>query len=332
LRAQATHNEANGGDIEWALARPQGFRLSTGLFFNRQHMIGDRLNTAGREAQTDVWSQVTTAEVPLIRAVRLMAGYRADHDTNFGARFSPQAALAWRVFERLSLSVSATRGLRAPDFNELYILHTHGGGRVRVIGDPSLRPQQSWSFHTSAMATLGSRARMEARLFHNDMTDLIQTTMVGLEGSASVYRYGNVGRARIRGGSMSTSYAPHRRFEITGSYQYLDTLNRDASTLLEYAPRHRGSVRATWSAPRRGLLLSVFGNATSATYFGVSAGKRSYMEAFEQFGFNAEKDLTNRVTLRCTLRNLTDDVSPGYRLTAPRGVEASLRFKLGRIE
>jgi outer membrane receptor protein involved in Fe transport len=147
-----------------------------------------------------------------------------------------------------------------------------------------------------------------------------------------VYRYGNVGRARIRGAAFSGSYALHRRFELTGSYQYLDTLNRDLSTLLEYAPRHRGSVRATWSAPRQGLLLSVFGNATSATYFGVSAGKRSHMEAFEQFGINAEKELTNRLTLRWTLRNLTGNVSPSYRLTAPRGVEGSLRFKLGGVD
>ncbi|HEU0139595.1 MAG TPA: TonB-dependent receptor [Bryobacteraceae bacterium] len=208
LRPQSTHNEANGGDVEWSLARSRGFRLSTGLFFNRQSMVGDRINTEGNRAETDVWSQVTTAEIPLVRSLRLMAGYRADHDTNFGGRLSPQAALAWKPFQRLSLSASVTRGMRAPDFNELYILHTHGGGRVRILGDPNLRPQKSWSYSASALTTVGSRTRVEARLFDHDMTDLIQTSLIGREGAASVYLYGNVGQARIRGGS--TSYRMRR--------------------------------------------------------------------------------------------------------------------------
>jgi outer membrane receptor protein involved in Fe transport len=245
---------------------------------------------------------------------------------------SPQVALAWKPLQVLSLSASATRGIRAPDFNELYILHTHGGGRVRIMGEPGLRPQQSWSLHTGVLLMLGSRARLEAGLFHHDMTDLIQTTFLGQQGSSSLYRYGNVGEARIRGGSTSTSYAPHRRLEFTASYQYLDTLNRDAFTVLEYAPRHRGSLRTTWSSPKHGLLLSFFGNATSSTFFGITSGRRTYMEGFEQCGINGQKELSRRVALRCTLRNLTGNVDPAYRMTAPFSVEGSLKFTFGRGE
>ncbi|MCL4782296.1 MAG: TonB-dependent receptor [Bryobacterales bacterium] len=331
-RLQLTTNEANGADAEWTYARPGGFQASSGIFFNRLAMIGDRLNTNGNFATTDVWSQVGNVGIPLMNTLRLVAGYRADHDTNFGSQFSPQLALAWRAIPRLSLSASVTRGMRAPDFNELYILHTHGGGRVRIYGNPSLRPQKSWSYSASALLQLGERARIETRLFHHDMEDLIQTSLAGREGGAVVYRYGNVGQARIRGISATTTFTPHRRLELIGGYQYLDTLNRDLSTVLEYAPRHRANVRISYSDPWRGILLSVFGNASSPSYFGLSGTERQFMESFELFGINIQKDLTPRMALRCTFRNLSDNVDPSFRLTAPFSVEASLRFQIKRAE
>ncbi|MGB9609359.1 MAG: TonB-dependent receptor [Bryobacteraceae bacterium] len=332
LRAQKTENEAFGADAEWSIARPSGLRLSSSVFFNRLSMIGDRLSTTGNYASTDVWSQLTSAEIPLQRNLRLLAGYRADHNTIFGGRFSPQGALSWRPLAWLSVSGGATRGIRAPDFNEMYIFHTHAGGRVRIYGEPTLRPQQSWSYHASSLINLGDRTRLEARLFHHNMEDLIQTRFLGVQGAASVYRYANIGRARIRGASSSITHTWNRHLEFTAGYQYLDTLNRDAATVLEYAPRHRGNFRLTWSNARHGVLASFFGNASSATYFGLSGSRRTYMDGFELLGFNVQKDLTRRLTLRTTFRNLTDNVDPAYRLTAPFGLEASLRIRLGSIE
>ncbi len=332
LRVQKTENEANGGDAEWSIARPGGLRLSAGGYFNRLSMFGDRLSTAGNLATTDVWSQLTTAEIPVHRTLRLLVGYRADHDTVFGGRFSPQGVLSWRPLQRLSFSGGVTGGIRAPDFNEMYLFHTHAGGRVRIYGEPTLRPQESWSYHASALVNVNSRTRIEARLFHHDMTDLIQTNFLGVQGAASVYRYANIGQARIQGGSSSLTYTPNRRLEFQAGYQYLDTLNRDLSTVLEYAPRHRGNFRLTWAEPRHGWLVSFFGNVSSATYFGVSSGQRLYMDGFDLMGANVQKELTRRISVRTTFRNLTDNVDPTYRLSAPFSMEGSVRFQFGRME
>ncbi len=332
LRAQKTENDASGADAEWSMARSSGLRLSSSVFFNRLGMTGDRLSTAGNFATTDVWSQLTTTELPLRRSLRLMAGYRADHDTIFGSRFSPQAALSWRMLDWLSVSGGATRGIRAPDFNEMYLFHTHAGGRIRIYGEPGLRPQESWSYHASSLLALGARTRLEARLFHHDMSDMILTRFMGVQGGASIYRYGNIGRARIRGASTAVTHTWNRHLEFTAGYQYLDTLNRDVATLLEYAPRHRGNFRMTWSQPRHGVLVSFFGNATGSTYFGLSGRDRTYMNGFELLGLNLQKDLTRRLSLRTTFRNMTSNVEPAYRLTAPFSVEAALKFRLGSVE
>lgn len=332
IRAQKTENTAEGGDVEWSFARADGFQLSTGAYFNHHRMIGDRLTSDGNRASTSVWSQLTAAEVPLAPGLRLLAGYRADRDRLFGARLSPQAALAWRPAEWLSFSGGATRGVRAPDFNEMYVFHTHAGGRVRIYGEPRLRPQRSWSFHAGTSFQPLAQVRLEARLFHHDLTDLIEARFEGVQGMASVYRYANVGRARIRGGTVNVHCHPSRRLELTTGYQLLDSADLYRGGPLAYAPRHRGHVRLSFAEPRRGLLLSYFANLTSATYFGASGGLPIYMRGFELMGLNAEKELRRGVSLRVTLRNLTGDVDPAYRLTAPRSVEASLRWRFGGRE
>lgn len=56
------------------------------------------------------------------------------------------------------------------------------------------------------------------------------------------------------------------------------------------------------------------------------------MSSFELFGLNVQKDLGRRTALPVTFRNLSDNVNPAYRVTAPFSVEASLRFRIGTGE
>ncbi|MDW8131939.1 MAG: TonB-dependent receptor, partial [Bryobacterales bacterium] len=147
-----------------------------------------------------------------------------------------------------------------------------------------------------------------------------------------IYRYANIGRARIRGGSANLHYTPSRRWELSLGYQYLDAKDIRSRLPLVYAPRHRGNVRLTFAEGRQGLLVSLFANFTSPTYYGTSGGAPVYMRGFELMGINAEKELGGGLMLRLTLRNLTGDVDPAFRLTAPRSVEASLRWRFGGQE
>jgi outer membrane receptor for ferrienterochelin and colicins len=116
-----------------------------------------------------------------------------------------------------------TRGFRAPDFSELFLNNTHAGGRVRVLGNTELRPEQSWSYTAGALFAPGDRLRLEARLFENALDDMILSRLTGREGIASIYRYVNVGSAKIRGGLISIDSPLSRRVEVHGSYQYLFT-------------------------------------------------------------------------------------------------------------
>lgn len=332
ISAGATTQEANGAEAEWSMARPSGFRSVAGLFFNRQDILGSNLGTPDGNAQRDSWSHVASAEYLFWHVLKVQAGYRYDHDSVFGDKLSPQFVTAWRVRNGLSVSASITRGFRAPDFSELYLNNTHAGGRVRVLGNTTLRPEQSWSATAGVLYVPAANVRVEGQLFEHRLEDMILSRLIGREGMASIYRYQNVGAAKIRGGLVSLQMALNRRIEFATSYQYLHTRDLGTAFPLEYSPMHRMSARTTWSSRKLGMLASFFGNVTGRTFFAVTNNAADYMSNFELFGANVQKDVTRNVAVRATFRNLTDNVNPLYRVTAPFSVEGSIRIRLSSGE
>jgi outer membrane receptor for ferrienterochelin and colicins len=326
--ATATTQAANGAEAEWSMTRASGLRSVVGLYFNRQDIRGSSLGTADGDAERDSWSQVASVEYPFRGAFKLQGGYRFDHDSAFGDKWSPQVSAAWRIRSGLSASAALTRGFRAPDFTELYLNNTHAGGRVRVLGNESLRPEQSWSASAGLLYVPRSGVRLEGQLFEHRLEDMILSRLIGREGLASIYRYMNTGAAKIRGGMITAQMVLRRRLELAASYQLLHARDLSTALPLEYSPRHRASLRATWSSRRAGLLASVFGNLTGRTYYGLVNNTPDYMQSFELFGANVQKDVSRNVALRVTFRNLTDNVAPLYRVTAPFSIEGAVRIRL----
>lgn len=327
-----TSQTADGGEAEWTYMKPSGFRSFVGVSFNRQDIIGSQLGTPDGNAERDNWSQLASVEYTLWHRLKLQGGYRFDHDQLFGNRVSPQIMGAYRLAQGLSLSGSLTRGFRAPDFSELYLNNSHAGGRVRVLGNTELDPERSWSTSAGLLYTRQSWLRAEGRYFEHRLEDMILTRLIGREGIASIYRYTNVGAAKIRGAMFTAGTTIARRFQVNGSYQYLHARDLTTTYPLEYSPEHRASFSTAYSNPKLGLLIGFYGNLTGPTYYSVTNGVLDYMNSFELLGLNVQKELGRFTTLRVTFRNLSDNVDSLYRVTYPFSVEASLKFRIGSGE
>jgi outer membrane receptor for ferrienterochelin and colicins len=325
----ASTQQADGAEGEWTLMHPSGFRTFVGASYSHEDIKGTSLGTADGNADRSYWSQIASGEYTFWHRLKVQAGYRADHDSVFGNKLSPQWSAAFRVAPALSVSASLTRGFRAPDFNELYLNNTHAGGRVRVLGNTDVSPEQAWYGSAGVLYAPSRRIRLEGRLFENRLEDMIQATFVAREGIASVYRYLNVGEARIRGAYVSAETVVASNLRLTGAYQYLHTRDVAAGSPLEYSPAHRGTLSAIYSNVRHGLLIGFFGNLTGQTFVTGSGDAEDYMRSFELFGLNVQKDLRRGLALRMTFRNLSDNTDSNYRVTSPFGVEASLRYQFG---
>jgi len=192
---ETNQQSAQGGEAEWNWMISGRHRLGLGTFFNHEEVTTPRITTPGGQAHRNNFANFGVLDFHVRPNLKIHGGVRYDHDSIYGGAVSPRAGIAWHVAKPVSLSFSAARGFRAPDFNELYIRRTHAGGRVIILGDPDLGPQYSWSYSFSSLFQLGRAGRIETRLFRHDMTDLINAKYVGREGRGRVYQYQNIGSA-----------------------------------------------------------------------------------------------------------------------------------------
>ena len=326
VEIETIKERSQGAETEWNWMISGRHRLGLGVFFDHGEIDSDRISTADGKEDRDTYANFGVLSLKLRRDVTIDAGMRYDHDSIYGDAVSPQAAVAWHIAEPWSLSFSTARGFRAPGFNELYVYHSHAGGRVVVIGNPELTPQYSWSYSLSSLLRLGRAGNLETRLFRHDMEDLIDSSFIGRQGTASIYQYQNIGEAISSGVSITYRGNFNRSWDVSTGYQLLSTNNKDEHTPLEYSPRHRFTFRAGYRNAKAGLTVTGFGNLTGDAFFGESSGERDWMERFELIGFTATKSLYGGLSLRATFRNLSDNVDPDYRITAPRSAEIALIY------
>ncbi|MDO9005394.1 MAG: TonB-dependent receptor [Aquabacterium sp.] len=83
---------------------------------------------------------------------------------------SPKAALAWSVRDDLILKLSAGRGVRFPNVEELY--NGTVTSTTRSFSDPNLQPETSDAVELSAEKTWEAQ-RLRVSLFHDDVKDAI---------------------------------------------------------------------------------------------------------------------------------------------------------------
>lgn len=167
-------------------------------------------NYFGRTSITALYAQDAWQ---LATDLRLTAGLRQEQfDSRDGSQFftgvapvnyparslsgsSPKLSLAWAARDDLLLKVSAGKGVRFPNVDELFN-GTRTGTSI-TISDPSLRPERSTSVELSAETYLDNHT-LRASLFRDDVADTILRQSDATV-TPSVTRVSNVDRVVTNG-------------------------------------------------------------------------------------------------------------------------------------
>jgi iron complex outermembrane receptor protein len=189
------------------------------------------------------------SEQPAGRA-RLTLGARMDFLAVDGggltAVLSPRAGLVvptssgiWRA--------SAGRGFRAPAIAERFP-DTYAGP-FRVIQNPTLVPETSWSFEIGNTAPISERLRIDAAAFWTEARELIEPRIV----NAAEIQFRNVSRAVLAGLDLTMSGTPITpRLTTTLAYMLLHARERAHDTIpeqpLAFRPRHLLTISADFDA------------------------------------------------------------------------------------
>jgi outer membrane receptor for ferrienterochelin and colicins len=117
-----------------------------------------------------------------------------------------------------------------------------------VLGNPDLKPESSHSFQLGGQLSWRDRVTVDANLFYNRVSDLIQTDMANftLVNGIATYTYRNVARARTQGAETSLRWRATGALGLTAAYTYTDADDLDTGAQLTRRPRHMGRLGADW--------------------------------------------------------------------------------------
>ncbi len=215
---------------------------------------------------------------------------------------NPKLAVAWmaRGFESATASVlgwtkirlGAGTGIKPPTTFE-----------IAFTDNPSLKPERSRSVDVGIEQAFGAGTLVgDATWFRNTYDDLIVSVPTALrDRGISRHRSDNIANARAAGLELGATWRPASPFAVRGAWTWLDTevLGIDQAPddapvpyvvgdPLIRRPRHQGSLAITWTTPRAGVFLRVYGRGTvldlepnfgAGACFGMPASCRAVFDA-----------------------------------------------------
>lgn len=138
------------------------------------------------------------------------AGIRADHHSQAGTEWIPQAGLSFRLPNAISLKASAGKGFRYPNIREMYMWGT---------ANPDLKPESMWNYELAFARHLpGGRLSYGLNLFYIDGKNLI--IPVPREGASDLNM--NTGKIDNTGIEAQVTYRINIHWSADANYSYLN--------------------------------------------------------------------------------------------------------------
>lgn len=186
--------------------------------------------------------------------ISLIAGLRYDANQNYASVLSPKLAWKYQWNDKLSITASAGRGFKAPDFRQLYLNFTNvAAGSYSVFGslvareevsrlyrdgqieslNPSyykltdLSPETSTGFNVGAQYKASASVLLKANAFRNDIDNLILTDIIAYKkNGGQIFSYLNISRAFTQGLETEFNWSKGN-VQVMGGYQFLMTADKD---------------------------------------------------------------------------------------------------------
>lgn len=221
----------------------------------------------------------------------IQASLRNDYNSQYKSFSSASLNYAVDLTADLRASLGGSTGFRAPNFNELYWPQT-----TYFVGNPNLSPEKSKNLE-AGLRYLHNRGQIEATVYWNEITNAIvnEETQPG----SFVYTPVNIGKARIRGVTLSTDYAITEAFIVQGSFDWLSAVNADTNALLPLRAQRVLKVGADYS-------IGDF--QFNAEWFLTSARKEAfsddYLGGYGLVNVGVAYDWNDRATIRLQWNNV----------------------------
>ncbi|MDR3765326.1 MAG: TonB-dependent receptor, partial [Acidobacteriota bacterium] len=175
-------------------------RLYYGADAMREHINSSNLGVHARD-QAGVYAAF---DARALRHFSFNAGVREELYTGGRQVFSPSLSGAYWATSRVKLRASVSHAFRLPDYTELYYsdpVHT---------GNPTLKPETSWSYEGGTQVYLARELTVDAAVFHHRDTNVIDYARA--IGATTPYVAGNIQQLNFTGTELALRWQlPHQQ-------------------------------------------------------------------------------------------------------------------------
>ena len=291
--------------------------------------VQDSYRGLNRIVGDDHGQQITTNDVWLQDRIqpwkRLIVdiGGRYNHHSLYGNHVVPKVGLVYKVTDNLTVRSSYGKGFRSPTIGELYYLLLHPEYGYQVIGNPTLKPENSESWSVGAGYQV-NRFSADITLYRNNLNHLINYIQAGFPMSQAqlqallaqygipptfgaipylaTFVYTNVDQAYTQGVNLKGSVLLNRNLKIDGFYAYVDPYSVTDKQTLPEVSRNSGYVRAEYVSHRFGLVSNIRGN-----FFGKwSLASGGHEQRYAMWNFYTSKDIAHGLQAYGSINNLAN--------------------------
>ncbi len=237
-------------------------------------------------------------------------GVRADYHSEFGYNFSPKLGVLYKPGENWRFRASYSRGFRAPDFIELYLVLDHSGLTSQpyvAYGNPGLKPETSNSINIGAEYHFNSNAIVKLNFFNNHLKDMINSKFLNTSPEGiQYYTYENLTDAYTRGLEADLILRLGSFFRVTSGYALTKT--RDVATGKSFfnRPEHSARVKFDWDFDGMGFSGNIRWRYIGERLFATITGEETMAPWYATWNTRIKQRVYDPVSVFLGVDNIFD--------------------------
>ena len=172
---------------------------------------------------------------------------RYNHHDAYGSETTPNIGTTYSFTDNQRIKVNYGEGYRAPSINELYSETGRvvaGGAAAQLIANPDLKPEKSKGYEISYEQEFGD-TETKLTYFKNDKEDAISQRLI----RPGVYQYANISETTTEGVEFEIKKPLGNGFALVGNYAYLDAMDKENNTRLDWSARNTYTLKLEWIEP-----------------------------------------------------------------------------------
>lgn len=278
-----------------------------GVDARRDSLLSESFNATGARTSSTaaaVWTRGVFGNVRFTPAEDLSftVGARIENHDAFGTAATWRLGASYLVRETdTKVRGSVGTAFKAPSLDQLYVSFPSFG----FFANRNLRPERSTGFEVGIDQKLfDGKLAFGATVFHNQVSDLIQTTSCGTSCSTLT----NVAQARVDGVELSLDVRPSETLNFHADYTFTNAHNLLTGAPLLNRPRHQVNLQANWQ-PLAGWWVGAglaYRRGRYETDFSTSPSRTVEMAGYTTLRLTTSYDVTQWLQVFGRVENVTD--------------------------